>query len=284
MHYGWQQILGIGLEAAYEVETAPSFALGIVLGGEIWEGADVYAFYGPESKLLTGQQYGRVECGGRCNMLLGSLYLVSVLVGYGPSGLSSMTLDCGVAILGSVLPRRMVGSKVDRMRIRAAVGRPVEVEIGWMSQRVTDGAIPTYGVPFATPFWTAENIVVSHAGTDLIELQALDVEIRNGLKPKYLANRQAANPRSLAWIDESPREIRAKIAGFDRIPPAVRALLPGHAAGGFTITIALDDPCNYESGLITLSGCFQPEVREPLAPMEAVEYETEISVGSIAMS
>jgi hypothetical protein len=294
MHTGVKQILGYGLEPSYGSPVVPNLPLGIVTGGSIREGLAHYHFCGVDSLGVQSQDYGKLEHSGNCTFPAQSLMGLNYLIDRATGQQYSWTFDCGVSIAGVVLPRRMVGCKVGNLKLSASAETPLEVNMSWLAQATIDGVCQTYPVPETWPIWIPESMDLYVGPTLLTGLQNIEIEVNCNLKPKYLANSQAPTARALTHLNEGPLEISVNITTFERLGPALRALpsvgypdnglTPLHTVSGIDVILDLVDPClgNYAS--ISLLSCYQPEIVEPLTPVDAVEYQYSLTAGSIVIS
>lgn len=285
MHTGNQQILGYSVEPAFGTETAPAASLGIVTGGSVRESAKVYKFYGVDSKWLVLQQYGNVNCGGNCTLVVQDLSILEWgAYRTGPLGeLASCTLDAGVSIGELILPRRLVGSKVSDMRINFKLDYPLTADIAWISQCVTDGQAASYS-PAEGGIWVPEGIRVLIGGVELYDIQSLEITVNNNLTPKFYANDQTGNPRACSRIAEGVQVITARLGAWERIPVGVRSGTLIHDSSGVTLQILLRDVVNEDNtGQINLYNCFIPGVEEPLTPVQIIEYGYELSASTIEL-
>jgi hypothetical protein len=285
MNTGNSQILGYSVEPAFGTETAPAASLGIVTGGSIRESAKIYKFYGTESKWLVNQQYGNVDCGGRCSLIVQDLSILEWgAYRNGALGeLSSCTLDAGVSVSASILPRRMIGSKVSDMRVLFKIDSVLTADLTWISQQVKAGAAAGYS-PATGGIWVPEGIRVLLGGVELYDIQSVEIAVNNNLTPKFYANNQTANPRACSRIAEGVQTITAKLGAWERISPGVRTGALTHNALGVTLQILLRDVTDAgNTGEINLYNCFIPGVEEPLAPVQIIEYGYELSASTIEL-
>jgi len=288
MDTGYNQAIYYGAEVTHGEFVVPSVNLGIVTGGTLNEGTEVVKRVGLVSKGALAQKYTKAICGGSCTVLLQDLALLNWALRATPSSnLPSYTLDCG--LFNGVNMRRMVGSKVNSLRLHLDVTTPVTADIEWTSIYAENGQAG-YIPPPPLGIWVPGSMTLVYdyggaGGAEIADLTSLDVDVNNALQPRYLANRQErsfGSQRNCSYIEERTQEITATIRCFDRIPPAARNMFPVHAEAGMAIVLTLVDVCGQMApGVIILHDCFQTGIHEELVPNEIIPYECNLSVTRI---
>ena len=138
--------------------------------------------------------------------------------------------------------------------------------------------------------WLPEKMIVTYGGIELLELQSLEISIQNSLIPRFFASRIVSgwSPRNCNRIDDGEQIIEAKISSFDRLISTIRGLVPKFPNGsddtlgiGFTVDINMLNACSAATGLIRLNNCLQKQLSEPFSPMNPIEYEYNLSIGSL---
>jgi len=281
MSRGTQQILRFGLESAYGVAVVPTTTLGVITGGRIQEGTKVHSFYGPESKWVVSQQYGAVDCGGSCNLIVGDLNVLSwaSLRASAVSPLYSWTMDGGYAAAPATV-RRMSGCKCGNLNMSLDQDQPITASVDWVGKEVVDaGSISGPSSPTGL-FWVMQGATMYFNSTPIAGLQSFELRVENNLTRKYLTNRQNTNLRAITRINEGKQKISVTVNAWTRLSNPVRSNIPLY--GGIEVLLLCQNPILGTWLTIRLGGCYRETTEEVLDPLKLIEYGYSFAVSSIA--